>query len=494
MKRKSFKGKILKYNLLLISILVCVTGVYFFINDHTLKKYNNTYTTYYQLNQFYTDAKLMNDAFKAYLYNPSDENEVLFEEYQTKGYAHLKQVTDDLQDRSISWRIHGLSNMLDAYKQQAILVKEQNARADEAFNKSYDLLNRMYTLMDKTSADSYSYVTEYMQMQMSEVDRMQKIITFVTVLLLMYVAVWMGYFTITTIKSLSDPIEKIIKNLNRIKKGEYDLTQISNTNLEMNELCIALEDMAESVQQNLAYAQEKAELEKRVLEQQNENLKKDELLAQSELRVLQNQINPHFLFNTLNMIYKSAYREHALATSKLMEKTSQLLRYGLDNVNKISDLQAEVNAIKNYNYIQEKRHGGRIRFLLDIEADVPNLKMPSMILQPLVENAVSHGLKDTLEDGEVSIEIMKQEEEVVIVISDNGTGMPPEQLELLIMNDFRKSSDERSHLGLYNVTKRLKAFFHEDVQILVNSFEDCGFEITLRIRVKEGDEDGNLSN
>lgn len=485
MKDKSFKGKILKYNLLLISILVCVTGVYFFINDHTLKKYNETYTTYDELNKFYTNAKLMNDTFKAYLYNPSDDNFQTFNENKRKSYDNLTVVEESLKNQEVEWRFVGLRHMLDTYVAQADMVTALNLQQDTSFNTAYEELNRMYTLLDKTNADSYGYVTTNMQQQMDEVNQTQKVVSFVTVLLLLYVAIWMGYFTITTIKALTDPIEKIIKNMNRIKKGEYDLTQISNTNQEMSELCISLEDMANSVQENLAYAQEKAELEKRVLEQQNENLRKDELLAQSELKVLQNQINPHFLFNTLNMIYKTAYTENALATSKLMEKTSQLLRYGLDSANKICDLSSEIQAIKNYNYIQEMRYGGRIRFILDVEGNVPNIQMPSMILQPLVENAVSHGLKDTLEDGEVAIEIMKQGNEVVIVISDNGMGMAPEQLEQLILNDYRKSSDERSHLGLYNVTKRLKTFFQDRVKILVNSSEDCGFEITIRIRVKE---------
>ena len=198
-----------------------------------------------------------------------------------------------------------------------------------------------------------------------------------------------------------------------------------------------------------------------------------------------NQINPHFLFNTLNMIYKMAYQEGAMQTSELMEKTSQLLRYGLDSANKISDLHKELKAIENYNYIQEKRYGGRIHFLIEQEEDVENIAMPSMILQPLVENAVTHGLKDVTEDGEVSIEVGSYQDEVIISIADNGVGISPQKLEKLILNDFQVDEDERSHLGLYNVTKRLKAFFHDRVKIIVDSDIDCGFEITIRIREGE---------
>lgn len=488
MKKNSFKKKILSYNLLLISIILLVIGMYIMINNQTLAKYNHTYTAYNQLNKFYNNAKLMNDSFKNYLYNPSEENYQLYLSAKQESYQNLKQVEDSLDHSDMEWRFQLLRNMLDAYVTQADHVKKKNDQASNEFNLAYETLNTYYTLLDRTNADSYGYLTSDMQVQKDAVRKYQQIVQLVSIFLLLYVGIWMVYFSITTLKSLTDPIEKIIKNMNRIKKGTYDLTQISNANSEMNDLCIALEDMAKSVQENLAYANEKAELEKRVLEQKNENLRKDELLAQSELKVLQNQINPHFLFNTLNMIYKMAYREGAAETSELMEKTSQLLRYGLDSANKLSDLNKELEAIKNYNYIQEKRYGGRIRFHIEREDPVDNIAMPSMILQPLVENAVTHGLKDTVENGEVGIEVWKYDHEVIISINDNGAGMKPEQLEQLILHDFRVDASDRGHLGLYNVTKRLKAFFHDRVRILVDSEPECGFEITIRIRIEEGEE------
>lgn len=485
MKKKSFKRTIFSYNLLLISILLIVTGMYIIINHHTLQKYNATYTAYNQLNKFYTNVKLMNDSFQGYLYNPSDENYQLYKDAKKESYQNLENIQESLDNMDIEWRFTSLRNMLDAYVKQADIVKKENMQPNDTFNEAYETLTTYYALIDHTNADSYGYLTQDMQVQKSAVHKYQQIVQLVTLFLLLYVSIWMVYFSITTLRSLTDPIDKIIKNMNRIKQGTYDLTQISNVNTEMNALCIESEDMAGRVQENISYAKEKAELEKRVLEQQNENLKKDELLAQSELKILQNQINPHFLFNTLNMIYKMAYQEGAMQTSELMEKTSQLLRYGLDSANKISDLHKELKAIENYNYIQEKRYGGRIHFLIEQEEDVENIAMPSMILQPLVENAVTHGLKDVTEDGEVSIEVGSYQDEVIISIADNGVGISPQKLEKLILNDFQVDEDERSHLGLYNVTKRLKAFFHDRVKIIVDSDIDCGFEITIRIREGE---------
>lgn len=124
--------------------------------------------------------------------------------------------------------------------------------------------------------------------------------------------VWLILFSIITIKSFTKPLYQILNNIKLIKRGEYDLSDISNTSIEMENLCIALDDMAQHVQKNIK--KEKAALKHQLLEKENENLKKDELLALSELKMLQNQINPHFLFNTLNMIYKTAYRENATDT------------------------------------------------------------------------------------------------------------------------------------------------------------------------------------
>lgn len=484
-RSNSFRSKIMNYNLMLIAVIAIVCTTYVVINNKTIDNYNGTYVSYNELNHFYGNMQNMNDSFQVYLYSPSDENYQTYRDYQIKVYKNLDKVEGSLREKDMLWRLKLLRNMVDGYCVQADKVEASNLQQEKAFNEKYQELLYDFDLIKNTASEYYGITTDDMQLKKESVNLNQRTMQLVTLFFILYVAVWMIYFSITTIKSLTDPIDKLINNMNRIKMGGYDLTQISNTNKEMNVLCLALEDMADSIQQNIRYENEKAKLERRVLEQQNENLKKDELLAQSELRILQNQINPHFLFNTLNMIYKKAYSEGALDTSELIERTSQLLRYGLDNANKVSCLKNEIKAIQNYTYIQKMRYGERIQFLLEVEENVPDVRMPTMILQPLVENAVSHGLKDTIEDGEVMIEVSVQDQDVVISVSDNGCGMPAEQLEKLILNDFRVSSDDRVHLGLYNVTKRLKAFYGDDVKIIVNSLEDCGFEIIIRIALEE---------
>lgn len=481
---ENFSDKIFNYNLMLIVIVAFVCSTYVMLNIRIIDKFNDTYVSYNDLNGFYFHVKEMNDNFQVYLYQPSDANYKAFRDSYNASGKNIDKIMLSLKGNERKWRFELLQNMIDKYYIDAELVIASNLQQEEDFNQKYQKLIHEYELIAKTSGEYYDIVTEDMQLQKIAVNDNQRTLHLVSLFFILFVITWLAYFSITMIRSMTDPIEKIMNNMNRIKMGEYDLSKISNVNKEMNVLCLALEDLSRSIQKNIQYANDKSDLEKRVLEQQNENLKKDELLAQSELRVLQNQINPHFLFNTLNMIYKKAYSEGAYETSELMERTSRLLRYALDNTSRISSLKKELAAIENYNYIQAKRYGERIRFIVEAEEDLPDIRMPGMILQPLVENAVLHGLQDVTEDGEVMIEVTQQNDHVIISVSDNGVGMASDELEKLILNDYAKGSDDRVHLGLYNVTSRLKKFYGDEVSIIINSLENCGFEINIKIDLR----------
>ncbi len=296
--------------------------------------------------------------------------------------------------------------------------------------------------------------------------------------------IWLVLFSVITIRSFTQPLYQILNNIKLIKRGEYDLSSISGTSTEMESLCLALEDMAQHVQRNILNEQEKAKLKHQLLEKENENLRKDELLALSELKLLQNQINPHFLFNTLNMIYKTAYRENAMDTSAMVNRTSMLLRYALDKANKTSDLYSEIESIENYIYIQEKRFHQRIKFILTVEEELPNIQVPGLLIQPLVENAVKHGLKDVIEDGEVIINVHHLDDHIIISVSDNGIGVETEILEKGIINDFQIDNDKKN-LGLYNVIQRIRMFYGNTAQISFNSYPGCGFEVIIKIKMEE---------
>lgn len=475
----SFKHSIIKLNFSLVCIMTVFMVINYILSQNTTIKYNNAISLYDDINEFYDYVAQANFSFKSYLYTENLEDIDTYNRCISIAQDKLKNVKDNIDDE-YRWRFDLLSNMLESYQDAA---KEAKDVGGLDYQVKYNELLNQFSLIEKTSTTYYEYLTDGIKSQREEIHNYENLLFIVIAIIMVAGIIWLILFSVITVRSFTQPLYQILNNIKLIKRGEYDLSSISNTSMEMEGLCFALEDMAQHVQRNIQNEKEKAALKHQLLEKENENLKKDELLALSELKLLQNQINPHFLFNTLNMIYKTAYKEKTMDTSAMVNKTSMLLRYALDKANRTSDLYSEIESIENYIYIQERRFHQRIKFVLNVEDNLPNIQVPGMLIQPLVENSVKHGLKDVIKDGEVLINVQHIDDHIVISVSDNGIGLETEILEKGILNDFHDKN--KNNLGLYNVIQRIKMFYGNTAQISFNSYPGCGFEVIIEIKVEE---------
>lgn len=483
-KKISFRAKIRKTMLMTGIVLFLIMVLSNFFNYSTRISYNRVLDGYDTLHAYYEHVESASDYVKSYL--SADSEETLRQYHDMMEAAHrdaeLLRSNTGLNE---SWRYDLLENMLASFEQVVdnVLVLYQNSNGSGEYRTNYDMFIVSGDLIADTSSDYYSLITASMSDHRDTMEMLQNLTWISFIIAFVLVIFWFIYYDRSVNHMLGRPLEEILRNIEQIRQGKYDLKDISSSSLEITQLCEALEDMAHSVSQNIETMQERDRLEKLLLEQENENLKKDELLAQSELKMLQNQINPHFLFNTLNMIYRMSLKEGADDAADMLMKTSQLLRYGLDNQKRISSLRNEIEMIGKYIEIQKKRLGKRVRFILeygDGQEQISNISMPGMILQPLVENALQHGLHDVTENGEVVISVQQQDNVITISVSDNGKGMKPQDLEELILNDYQMKGE--THLGLYNVIRRLEMYFHDQIQISLHSDEGCGFEVFMEIR------------
>ncbi|MBU3158825.1 PocR ligand-binding domain-containing protein [Clostridium frigoris] len=217
-----------------------------------------------------------------------------------------------------------------------------------------------------------------------------------------------------------------------------------------------------------------------LLEETKEKMKLTELLKNMEIKALQAQINPHFLYNTLNTIARMALMENAPDTENLIYAISDLLRYSLKNSDNMVTIDSEITNIKKYFYIQKTRFGDRFDYEIDIDPSILNFKIPVMTLQPLVENSIIHGLKNMTINGKVKI-IGKNfnNSYLTIEVFDNGIGIDEDRLKTIFA--VENSYENLTGLGIKNVDSRIKHFFGPKYGINLKNSKETGTTATINV-------------
>ena len=213
-------------------------------------------------------------------------------------------------------------------------------------------------------------------------------------------------------------------------------------------------------------------------------------LKEARLKYLQSQINPHFLFNSLNAGVQLAVMEDAEKTSVFIEKMADFFRYNVKKGSGDATIREEVETVDNYIYILNVRFAGDILYDSDLDGTVLDYKIPSMILQPLVENAVNHGIRGVEWQGEIHLKVQDKGERIEIRVEDNGKGMTREQVGMILSGSHTTVDSDSTGIGLGNVIARLRLYYSTDQIFSINSKgTDQGTSVILTIPKKEEDGD-----
>ena len=196
----------------------------------------------------------------------------------------------------------------------------------------------------------------------------------------------------------------------------------------------------------------------------------ERLLMQARLDALTSQINPHFLFNTLNSV-SALIRTNPQEARGVVLKLSRILRRRLRHHDNFASLRDELEFINDYLSIEITRFGDKLRFVENIDPDTLDMLVPSMLLQPLVENSVKHGLASKVEGGQITIETHRIANRLQVIIQDDGVGIPEEKLATLL----------REGIGVSNVTERLKVLFGTDYKMWIDSQAGRGTRISIEV-------------
>ncbi len=208
------------------------------------------------------------------------------------------------------------------------------------------------------------------------------------------------------------------------------------------------------------------------------------LMERTQYKVLQAQINPHFLYNTLDTMSGIAASQNCTLVSGLCQSLSAIFRYSLDISDTQSTLQQEMAHVRNFLYVMDVRNGNSVKYTYKIESDTLMDRIPRITLQPIVENALQHGLRQTRrKDKELIISARHRDDKLVIEIKDNGAGMDAEAMnEQLEKADLGKIEMGRS-IGIMNVNARIKNVYGKDYGIHYESSADEGTSAVLMLPV-----------
>lgn len=223
-----------------------------------------------------------------------------------------------------------------------------------------------------------------------------------------------------------------------------------------------------------------ARIEHLVEEAARSELKKREL----EFQVLSHQINPHFLYNTLESIRWKAETNGRSDISEMVAALGNLLRLSLNQGKEITSLQREIEQVQAYVQIEQARMGEKIRIAYAIDPQLLRLPFLRLLLQPLVENAIHHSIRDNFEQGKLLISVYREGQDLLIEIIDNGKGIPAEVLAKLNGEigeaEAMKPPAGTKGVGLRNVNERLRLYFGQGYQLKIVSGPETGTRITLR--------------
>ncbi len=215
-----------------------------------------------------------------------------------------------------------------------------------------------------------------------------------------------------------------------------------------------------------------------IIQQLMEKVKKEEItLRKAELKALQTQINPHFLYNTLDSIQWMCEREDREKAVQMVSALAKFFRISISKGHELITIENEIEHAKNYLIIQKFRYSNQFAFHFDIEESVLSYYCNKIILQPLIENAIIHGMDATIEDGVITIRAKETKEAICLVVEDNGTGMTDEQLRNILHCDGNKDYG----IGLKNVNDRIHIYFGEQYGVFLESEMDEGTKVTIRL-------------
>ena len=480
----------------IISVCVFANIIIFIVNLFLILGINSmsqdmemVYQDNRSLNELSEALNNVQDSMTVYLSSKTSESlEEYYRDAQT--FSDLTQaLNDSVTDLSYSRMERNIRYMSENYLDEvAQTIEAKRGRNVEKYRSYYESSTRLYEDIDDyiTSLNLELFVINSENyLTLLKAFRRFEIVGVIVMTMVMIGNVILVTSFVTTVIM---PLKNLADSANEVSEGNFDANiPPALYHDEVGIVINAFGKMVVSIKDYIEKLKESMEKERYM---QEKELVMEAQIKDAQLKYLQAQINPHFLFNTLNAGAQLAMMEGADRTYEYVQTVADFFRYNVQSQKRDVTIRDEVTLVDNYIQSLNGRFSGDIGYEKQVDERLLDHVMPSMILQPIVENAVNHGIRDMAGSGKIMLRVYREDDKVCISIRDNGKGISRETIDQLLSGSFShiEESYDNNGIGMDNVISRLRIFAESDDAIeIISRGENMGCEVIVRLPMGGGE-------
>lgn len=412
----------------------------------------------------------------------SEDNKVLLAAREIKqkeelsmqhlGYLIIVVNLDDFINRTLDFSSSSdfiiTKNEEVIYKDQFETEEVENVlRSNTAEDYSITQLEEEeYFITNRPS--QYSDIVYYNIVPFENIAGAKKVITRLMAGYFVFILFFTVFLSRKSAYAISRPIEQLTEKMKQVQNGNFSPV--------VDKEGPYLKDEIGDLQHNFSIMLDK------INQLIKENYTKQLLIKETEYKALQSQINPHFLYNTLDSINWIAKVNDQEKISAMVEALGNMMRNIISKKAPLITLKEEMDIVTDYITIQKYRYGDRLHFHLDYDSSCETARIPKLTIQPLVENAIQHGLEEMATECYISVHIFSERGFVNMIVQDNGPGMNEETITQIYQGQIKPKG---SGIGLYNIMERINIMFGEESKVVIESRKNSGTDVKISLPFME---------
>lgn len=476
------------------TILVLAVNLFMYIDINAMmRRLDQIYVSNINLNSLSDMLDNVQNDMDNYLNTKTtDSMDAYYKSYQEYS-SNLENLSDQITGNEVQRMERNIRNMSEEYLGYTELaIEAKRGRNVEKYRYYNEEATTIYNYLKAYIGSLNMSQFKYNSTNYAALSQALRYVEVVNMIVFVFVAFANVFLVLMVVRDITRPLTSLSEVANEVAAGNLNVGMLAVTSKdEIGVVSSAFNQMVVSIRNYIGRLRTSMDNERALKEKE---LKMETHLKDAQLKYLQAQINPHFLFNTLNAGAQLAMMEDADRTYEYVQNVAQFFRYNIKKNHDTVALREELELIDTYIYILNVRFSGEIHYEKDIDESLTELVIPSMILQPVIENSVNYGIRGIPWEGIIRVELYEKDDHktAYLVIEDNGVGITEEAIAKIMSdqefeNDMREDSNG---IGLQNVISRLRLFYDTNDIFEISSLgENKGTRVVISIPLSKKEEE-----